>query len=70
MEGLTVHPIGSEVSFGGATATVTGIMIRGPKSDHIIYELTWWSNGARSCVWAEAVELKVSSPVLKIGFGG
>lgn len=67
---LTVHPIGTEVPFGGSTATVTGINIRGSRSDHVSYELVWWSNGSRNCAWVEAVELRPASPALKIGFGG
>ena len=68
-DSLSVYPIGAEVPFGGSTAQVTGITIRGPKSDHVAYELTWWANGSRNCAWVESVELKPASPALRIGFG-
>lgn len=65
---LTVHPIGSEVVFGGLPAKVTGINIRGAKSDHVTYELVWWANGSRNCQWVEAVEIQPPKPTLEIGF--
>lgn len=67
---LVIHPIGTELPFGGGTATVTGITLRGPRTDHVCYELTWWANGMRQVAWVEAVEIGAPKPALTIGFTG
>jgi hypothetical protein len=67
---LVLHPIGAEVPFGGATAIVTGITVRGARSDHVAYELVWWANGSRNCAWVEAVEIAAPAAPLTIGFTG
>lgn len=66
---IEVFKVGTTVNIGGATALITGIMIRGTDHQHVIYECVWWNGYDRKECWVQAHEIDpVETTQTQIGF--
>ena len=66
---MNVIGVGSSVVVGDdIPAEVTAVCIR--MSNHVTYEVSFWSGREHKCVWVEQTEVRVTSGArpVKIGF--